>query len=63
MTKRMWAAANGVLEIEGRKGFFDVAYGNVSSHQKLDVWLPDEEKDLWRWINEIVRWLMRLRSR
>ena len=43
----MWAAANGVLEIEGRKGFFDVAYGNVSSHQKLDVWLPDEEKEVY----------------
>lgn len=41
MTKRMWAAADGKLDIEGKKGYFDVAYGHDSEMQKLDIWLPE----------------------
>lgn len=45
MTKRMWAAADGKLEIEGKRGSFDIAYGNASELQKLDIWLPDTKQE------------------
>ena len=45
MTKRMWAAADGKLAIEGKRGSFDIAYGNASELQKLDIWLPDTEQE------------------
>ena len=74
MTKRMWAAADGKLEIEGKRGSFDIAYGNASELQKLDIWLPDTEQEryrlfllfmavvLWRWISVTVKWHTQLRK-
>ena len=30
-----------ILSVEGKKGFFDIAYGSDSDAQKLDVYLPE----------------------
>ncbi len=44
MSKRMWAVADGKLEIEGHRGYFDIAYGKHEL-QKLDIWLPEQMGD------------------
>lgn len=43
MNLRMWRKNGPLLTTEGKKGFFDVAYGQESDLQKLDVWLPEGE--------------------
>lgn len=43
MNIRMWRSTAPEVSIEGKKGYFDVAYGNESESQKLDVWLPEGE--------------------
>lgn len=42
MSKRMWRINQPLVEVAGRRGFFDVAYGSQSEKQKLDVWLPEK---------------------
>lgn len=39
----MWRKNGGILSVEGKKGFFDLAYGDDSDDQKIDVWLPEGE--------------------
>ena len=41
MSVRMWRKNGPILSVEGKKGYFDVAYGGESDAQKLDVWLPE----------------------
>lgn len=43
MSLRMWRKNGPMVSAEGKKGFFDVAYGTDSEAQKLDVWLPEGE--------------------
>ena len=74
MTKRMWAAADGKLAIEGKRGSFDIAYGNASELQKLDIgclilsrkryrlFLLFMAVVLWRWISVTVKWHTQLRK-
>lgn len=42
MSKRMWRINRPLVEVAGKRGFFDVPYGAQSEKQKLDVWLPPE---------------------
>ena len=37
----MWRKNGPILSVEGKKGFFDIAYGSDSDAQKLDVYLPE----------------------
>ena len=41
MSLRMWRKNGPILSVEGKKGFFDIAYGSDSDAQKLDVYLPE----------------------
>lgn len=41
MSLRMWRKPGPILSVEGKKGFFDVAYGTVSEKQKMDIYLPE----------------------
>ncbi|MDD3138803.1 MAG: alpha/beta hydrolase [Lachnospiraceae bacterium] len=43
MGLRMWRTNGVSVSFEGKKGYFDVVYGNDSESQKLDVWLPEGE--------------------
>lgn len=43
MSLRMWRKGGPEVSIEGKRGFFDIAYGTDSEAQKLDVWLPEGE--------------------
>ena len=40
MSVRLWRKNGPMISVEGRKGYFDVAYGQDSPSQKLDVFLP-----------------------
>ena len=40
MSVRLWRNNGPMISVEGRKGYFDVAYGQDSPSQKLDVFLP-----------------------
>lgn len=40
MSKRMWRINQPLVDVQGKRGFFDVAYGAQSEKQKLDIWLP-----------------------
>lgn len=42
MRYRMWRKGGPLLQTEGRKGFFDLPYGE-SEAQKMDIFLPDGE--------------------
>ncbi len=42
MSKRMWRINQPFVSVENERGFFDVAYGNKSEKQKVDIWLPKE---------------------
>lgn len=41
MGKRMWRISEPLVSVEGKRGYFDVAYDIQSEKQKLDIWLPD----------------------
>lgn len=41
MSLRMWRKNGPMISVEGRKGYFDVAYGQDSEAQRLDVFLPE----------------------
>ena len=41
MSVRLWRKNGPMISVEGRKGYFDVAYGQDSPSQKLDVFLPE----------------------
>lgn len=41
MSLRMWRKNGPIVSVDGKKGFFDVAYGDASEAEKLDVWLPE----------------------
>ena len=41
MSLRMWRKNGPLLDTEGRRGYFDLSYGDESEEQKLDVWLPE----------------------
>lgn len=43
MSLRMWRKGGPNISIDGRKGYFDISYGNDSLSQKLDVYLPEGE--------------------
>ena len=43
MSVRLWRKNGPMISVEGRKGYFDVAYGQDSPSQKLDVFLPGEQ--------------------
>ena len=42
MGYRMWRKSGPILPTEGKRGFFDISYGE-SEAQKLDIWLPEGE--------------------
>lgn len=42
MSVRLWRKNGPMISVEGRKGYFDVAYGQDSPSQKLDVFLPGD---------------------
>lgn len=42
MSKRMWRINLPFVNVEGRRGFFDLAYGNQSKKQSLDLYLPEK---------------------
>ena len=42
MGYRMWRKSGPILSTEGKRGFFDISYGE-SKAQKLDIWLPEGE--------------------
>ena len=41
MSVRLWRKNGPMISVEGRKGYFDVAYGTDSPAQNLDVFLPE----------------------
>lgn len=43
MSLRMWRKSGPEISVEGRRGYFDVSYGDESPSQKLDVYLPEGE--------------------
>lgn len=43
MGMRMWRTSESLISVEGRRGYFDIAYDTKSEKQKLDIWLPEGE--------------------
>lgn len=44
MSLRMWRKNGPMISVEGRRGHFDIAYGNESAAQKLDIFLPEKKE-------------------
>ncbi|NOU70343.1 alpha/beta hydrolase fold domain-containing protein [Paenibacillus sp. LMG 31458] len=42
MSLRHWRKPGKILSVDGKRGYFNLAYGSDSTSQKLDVWLPEK---------------------